>query len=326
MLTNFGKIIYSSNIIIRLMEKEDMLKEIRRILHKGGFDIGEPIRKTIIFDLIARKNRKILIMKTLVNMDSLRNEIARELKILGSELNASPLIIGQRGGMGAILDGVVYSRHGIPIISLGTFRDFIIEGIPPAVYAAPGGFYVNINSSLLREVRERMGISLGRLAAVAGVTRKTIQLYEEGMSSNVEIALKLEKFLNTELILPIDIFDFGKIEEERYEIKDLKHGEIYRRLMEMGFDVFVTYKCPFEALSKDERDIMLTGIEKKESNLKYKAMNLRILSKILEKRGFIVIEESKYEDYHGIALIKKREIMEREKDEIRELVEERSSI
>ncbi len=303
-----------------------MVKEIRNILYRGGFDIGEPIKKTIIFDLIARKNRNILILKALLNMDSLRNEIARELKILGSELNASPIIIGKKGGMGSILDGVVYSRHGIPIISIGTFRDFIIEGIPPAVYAAPGGFYVNIDSSLLREIRKKRGVSLGRLAEAAGVSRKTIQLYEEGMSSNVEIALKLEKFLNTELILPINLFDLGKMEEERYHLNDIEYGEIYRRLIDIGFDVFLTLKCPFEALSKDDRDVMLTGIEKKERNLKYKAMNIRILSKIFERRGFIVIENSKFEEYDGVAIIRKNEVMERKKDEIRELVEERSSI
>ncbi len=303
-----------------------MIKELRNILQRGGFDIGEPIKKTIIFDLIARKNKNILILKALLNMDSLRNEIARELKILGSELDASPIIIGRRGGVGNILDGVVYSRHGIPIVSLGTFRDFIIEGIPPAVYAAPGGFYVNIDSSLLREIREKKRISLGRLAEVAGVSRKTIQLYEEGMSSNVEIALKLEKFLDTELILPINLLDFGRVEGERYQINNLEYEEIYRRLVEIGFDVFIIFKCPFEALSKDKRDVMLTGIEKRERNLRYKAMNIRILSKILERRGFIVVEGSKLEEYDGIAILRKREIMERKKDEIRELVEERSSI
>ncbi len=308
------------------MEKESLLNEVKRILVRGGYQIGVPILRSMIFDIIARKDDRILIIKVLHNADSLRFEVAREMKILGHEFKASPMVIGVRSGTGPIMDGVVYSRHGIPVISLQTLYDIVIEGVNPMVYVAPGGFYVDLDGELLRDIREKRGISLGELARVAGVTRKTIQLYEEGMSSTVDVALKLEEFLRAELIKPIDVFTFADLSEERIASDEIMFQDIYRRLIEIGYDVFLTLKCPFEAISKDNRDLMLTGFEEKERRLRYKAQNIRIFSEILGKRGFIVVSDTRYEDYDGVAIIRKREIMRYDKDELKKVVEERSGI
>ncbi len=304
-----------------------MLREIREILTKGGFEIGEPIFKSISFDLIARGGDVLLILKALLNIDALRSEIARELKILAKELKASPIVIGRRSAMGEILDGVIYSRHGIPILSMNTFRDFILNGEYPMVYASPGGFYVNIDGKLLRKIREERGLSLGQLAKVAGVSRKTIQLYEEGMNATVDSALRLEEYLNVPLIQSIDILDFNRYEEERYPYLPENYGDIYRKLVDIGYEVFLTLKCPFEVLSKDERDIFLTGIGKDTKKIRYKAMNLRILTKILEKDSFIIVDKSRYEEIEGVPIIEREELMEIEKkEEIRKIVRERSAI
>ena len=303
-----------------------MIREVREILKKGGFIIGEIVGKSTIFDIAARRDHIFLIIKILVNVDSLRCEMARELKILGKELNASPFIIGYKSGLGEIIDGVVYTRHGIPTISIGTFRDFILEDIYPAVYVAPGGFYVDIDSSKLKRIREERSVSLGYLAGIAGVSRKAIQLYEEGMGSTVDVALKLEEFLGVNLILPIDILHFGDLKEERVQNPENFLGDVYWRLREIGYDVLLTLKCPFDAISKDERDILLTGIEEAERGLKSKSLNMRTVSEIFDKRGFIIMSESRYTDYNGVAIIRKREFMKYSKDELKEVVEERTSI
>ena len=303
-----------------------MIREAREILEKGGFIIGEIVGKSTIFDIAARRDKIFFIIKTLVNVDSLRSEMARELKILGKELGASPFIIGKKSGLGEIIDGVVYTRYGIPAISMGTFRDFVLEDVYPAVYVAPGGFYVNIDGEKLRRIREEKRISLGYLAGVAGVSRKAIQLYEEGMGSTVDVALKLEEFLGENLILPVDILHLGDMKEERINNPESFLGDIYYRLREMGYDVLLTLKCPFDAISKDERDILLTGVEDTERRIKSKSMNMKVVAEIFDKRGFIVVGESRYTDYNGIAIIKRREFMKYSKEELKEIVEERSSI
>ena len=309
-----------------------MLREVREILNRGSFTIGEPLLPSVSFDLIARRENILLILKLLINIDALRNEVARELKILGKELDGTPLIIGKKSASGSMLDGVIYSRHGIPTISLPTFRDFVLEKINPLVYSSPGGFYVRINGRKLREIREKRGISLGELANIAGVSRKAIQLYEEGMSAVVDIALKLEEYLGEELIEPLNLMEFGRLEEERYDVmtlmrKDPEMGIIYRKLMSMGYDVYLTFKCPFEALSRDETELFLTGIGRESNTIRYKAMNFKILTQILRKNAFIIVEKLKAEEMEGIPLIQKEELMEMEhREEIKKLVRERSAI
>ncbi len=303
-----------------------MLRETREILTKGGFAVGEIMGKSAIFDIAAKRDRIFLILKVLVNVDSLRNEMARELKILGNELCATPLIIGKKSGLGEILDGVVYTRHGIPAISVGTLRDFVLENVYPEVYVAPGGFYVNIDGSKLRNLRERYGLSLGHLANIAGVSRKAIQFYEEGMSSTVDVALKLEEYLGEELIVPIDLLNFGDLREDRISNPEVFLGDIYHRLVSMGYDVLITIKGPFDAISKDEREVFLTGVEESERKIKSKSLNMRVVSQIFGKRGFIVVNEFRYMNYNGIAIIRKKELMRYSKDELKEVVEERCEI
>ncbi len=308
------------------MEKEEITKQVIEVLQRGGFAVGVPVVRTMIFDVIARREREIYIIKILVNADALRFEMARELKILSKEFDAIPILIGFRSGAGKIIDSVVYSRHGIPVISIETFKEFILYDEPPMVYVAPGGFYVNIDGENLKKVRQERGISLGELGRMVGVSRKTIQLYEEGMSSTVDIALRLEEFLGVELIEPVNLKNFAELSEDRCTLKNIAFEDVYQRLMDIGYDVFLTLKCPFEALSKDEQDVMLTGFENNEKKLKYKSQNIRIFSEILDKQGFIITSKTHYEEYNGVAVIRKTEVMQYSKDELKKVVEERSSI
>ncbi len=308
------------------MDKELLLREVRRILHLGGFTVGEPVKRSMVFDMIARRDETILIIKVLLNADSLRSEMAQEMKLLAYQFKGAPLIICQKTGAGENMRGVIYSRHGVPVISIETFWDLVVEETPPMVFVAPGGFYVKINGEKLRKLREQMGISLGELARNVGVSRKSIQLYESGMSATVDVALRIEEFMNAELIEPIDLFHFSDFSDVNSTFSKIIFEDVYRRLVDMGYDVFLTLKCPFEALSRDEEDLMLTGFENSENALKYKTTNIRIFSEILNKRGFVVISETKLEDYNGVAIIKKKEIMSYTKEELKKVVEERSSI
>ncbi len=303
-----------------------LLREVKHILLRGGFTIGEPVKRSMVFDIIARRDDIILIIKVLTNADSLRGEMAREMKILAHQFGAAPLIICEHTGAGENLRGVIYSRHSIPVISLGTFWDIVIEESPPMVFVAPGGFYVNINGEKLRKVREARGISLGELSRQVGVSRKSIQLYESGMSATVDVALRLEEFMNEDLIEPIDLFHFTSFSDIDNTFTKIMFEDIYQRLVDMGYDVFLTLKCPFEAISRDAQEVMITGIGEKERGLKVKTENIRIFSEILEKRGFIVMKETRYEDYNGVAIIRKKEIMQYTKEELKKVVEERSSI
>src|SRR5207247_5799947 len=117
-----------------------------------------------------------------------------------------PLVVGERSGTGSLEDGVIYTRFGVSILSRRTLGEFLEEGVPPFLYSAPGGLYVRLDADALRRLREERQVSLGTLADIAGVTRRTIQMYLEAVSATMEVAMRREAYLKASLAMPAEPF------------------------------------------------------------------------------------------------------------------------
>ncbi len=312
------------------VHREGLIESVRDILAKAGFYVSRPITmRSVSFDVVARRDRVLLIMKVLSNVDAFSRENAEELKVLAEALEASPLAIGERSGSGEIEEGIVYSRFGIPIISVDTLSDYILEGVPPFIFAAPGGLYVKLDSGMLRRLREERSISLGTLAEVAGVSRRTIQMYESGMGAMIDVATRLEKFLKELLVVPLDPFAYTP-ETERRLVElgklDVFGQEIFGILDRLGYSIVPTVKCPFEALTSDEHSMILTGLGKDESRLAEKARTVGDISKITEHSSVIFIEHVRSkQSIGGTPLVGKDELKKMdESDKLFDLVISRS--
>lgn len=276
------------------MYKEDLIENVRDILAKAGFYVSRTlVMRRISFDVVARRDKILLIIKVLGNIDSFSKENAEELKVLAEALEASPLVIGERSGSGDMEEGIVYSRFGIPIVSIDTLSDFVLEGIPPFIFAAPGGLYVKLDSELLRKLREEKNISLGTLAEVAGVSRRTIQMYESGMGATIDVATRIEDYLNELLVVPLDPFIYNsRTGQHLVDLNklDVFGQEVFGILDRLGYSIVPTVKCPFEALTSHDRTLILTGLGKDESRLVEKAHTVADISKITERKSMIFIE------------------------------------
>lgn len=276
------------------MYKEDLIENVRDILAKAGFYVSRTlVMRRISFDVVARRDKILLIIKVLGNIDSFSKENAEELKVLAEALEASPLVIGERSGSGDMEEGIVYSRFGIPIVSIDTLSDFVLEGIPPFIFAAPGGLYVKLDSELLRKLREEKNISLGTLAEVAGVSRRTIQMYESGMGATIDVATRIEEYLNELLVVPLDPFIYNsRTGQHLVDLNklDVFGQEVFGILDRLGYSIVPTVKCPFEALTSHDRTLILTGLGKDESRLVEKAHTVADISKITERKSMIFIE------------------------------------
>jgi putative transcriptional regulator len=150
--------------------------------------------------------------------------------------------------------------------NIETLHDYFLEEVPPLVYAAPGGLYVEIDGETLRSLRESKSISLGELAKALGVSRRTISKYESGMNATVDAALKLEEILDAPIACPINmIVKFerpGPADESANDLRDASGMErdALGALVQIGFDVFRTTRAPFNALSREDDNKVLTGV------------------------------------------------------------------
>ncbi|MFA7044413.1 MAG: helix-turn-helix domain-containing protein, partial [Bacteroidales bacterium] len=252
-------------------------------------------------------------------------ENAEEMKVLAEALSASPVLIGERSSSGALEPGIVYSRFDISIISNDTLADHLLEEVPPFIFAAPGGLYVKLDSALLKEIRESKGVSLGTLAETAGVSRRTIQMYEAGMGAMIDAALRLEEFLKVPIIEPVNPFGYNpKHKTKEYELFGNERTEsiIFNHLLDMGFAVTPVSRSPFEALTRSKQMIILTGLGNDDEKLIQKAIIASDISKISGKHSVIIVEcKHGLENVESTAIVTKDELKKMDdKEELTDIV------
>ncbi len=285
------------------MKRIELVDYIRDLLSNAGFYVSQAYSmRPIGFDLIARRDNTLLIIKILANINALPEDVAQELHTLSDLLNGQPLLIGLRAGSGELEEEVVYDRFGVQAISPETLRLHLLEGIPLQIYAAPGGFYTNIDTELIKKMRREKQISLGSFARSLHVSRRTIRMYEEGMNARVDVAFRMEELFNTQIIKDIHILKNINKEKKKSK-KDSPIGEsnkittkpfldeIFSLLRKSGYTIIPMGRCPFEAVSKEKEKILLTCIQRYDKRLKQKAEIISSISKITEKRAVMITDK-----------------------------------
>jgi putative transcriptional regulator len=312
------------------MKRDRVLEQTRDGLAKTGFFLSQPHgERGLCFDLVARRDDTLLIVKVLQNVDALNRETARELMRVSRILEGSPLVVGQRSGTGTLEDGVIYTRFGVPILSRRTLAEFLEEGVPPFLYSAPGGLYVRLDSDALRRLREERQVSLGTLADMAGVTRRTIQMYLEGMSATMEVAMRLEEFLHESLVLPADPFALlGGPAEGDVRLPRLEgfERELFQRLERLGYRVVRTVRSPFDALSQYDETTLLTGFGDADRALERKAEVVSNLGRVVEKDSVMFVERRavRRKSIRGVPVIGREELRRaKDRDDVEEMISER---
>ncbi len=311
-----------------MLTREELIEQISRFLMAENFKVSVQMFRGTCYDILAKREQDFYIIKVFLNVDTIKIEIAEELKLLANFLGAKPLVIGLRSGSGKLEDSVVYSRHGLPILSFKTFYEYVKDIIYPISFAAPGGFYVKINNRLLKEVRESKDISLGELARVGRVSRRTILMYEEGESAtSIDVVIKLEEYLDVSLIENLDPFkyhekpkDFNKFIAPDDDFKE----EISNIFEVVGGRIYYTRHSNIDAITTYLNDTYLTGLLNQKEDLRTKSEDLAKISKITEKESFLISrfkDESFYKT--SIPVISIRDIMNVKKNiSIKAILEE----
>ena len=295
------------------MKKEEILRESIDIIQKAGFYLAS-IREHsgASFDLIARRDSLLILVRVTVNIDSITKDVCDELKLLAKYLDAAVFIVGVKSTGYRLEPGVVYTRYGIPIINPETLEDLFIHGVEPFSHSAHGGFYVTIDRKKLKKLRFERQISLSVLAEKAGVSKRAIQMYEEGMDVSIDTALKLEEFLGVPLITSTDIFTLGsKFQSEDVPLRKMNlhpfEREVMRALERLGTHVIPIFRCPFNALTTDRKSVIITGIARAQNNIERKIELLSLISRISEKHTIYVVDRVKGKrNIKGVPIVDKR--------------------
>jgi putative transcriptional regulator len=269
-------------------------------------------------------------VKVLSNIDALTKEDANALQLVAHFFNATPLIVGHKTRKGKLDSGVVYKRHGVSTIAPRSFQSMIVEKRMPREFAQRGGRLVAINGTKLREARLEQQMSTGDLADCIQVSARAVLAYEKDeMDVSKDIAERLEKVLETDLMIPIDLL------QERAEIPTMQHGtptdalevrvnEFFARL---GMKVLWTDRAPFHVAAKEDDAPLISGVGSLKSwSLKKRMEILKSVSKVTEADAVIIVEEGQSEEnVVDLPVIRQLELDDIDKPrELKKIIEERS--
>ena len=317
------------------MSRSALVGNITAMLEDAGFTVSDRCAiRPKSFDIAARRGSDIVLLKILANVDAFDGRTGAEMRRLGEYLDATPLVVGLRTRDEELDPGVIYFRHGVPVFSPDTAMDLFIEEVPPLIYAAPGGLYVNIDGDLLSDVRSEEDMSLGKLANELSVSRRTVSKYEDGMNASVEVAAELENIFDRPLASPVEVLDGAEeVRDGTDDLEDLQpepdDARIVTVLTRVGFEVHPTLRAPFKAVSEDEsrERKMLTGHSEFTRTAEKRARIMSSVGRVTNTRSVYVVDRAGQESVDGTALIE-REEFDRidDPEELENLIRDRGEI
>ncbi len=317
--------------------REEGLARVCELLHRAGFYLFDVhhVRPTP-FDLIARRDSTLLLLKVLKNADALGPEDAAGLRLVAEAMGAVALVVGGTSGPHELETGIIYSRHGVVIVSLPTLTEYLTKGIPPLLVSGPGGKFARIDGPRLRRVREERGLSLAAVADAAGVSRRTIQLYEEGTGADLTVLDRLERFLAVQLAIALDPFAEGLVgayrsppEEERApsRVRGPLPPAVVEELNERGWDLIITLRTPFDLLAREEarrEERVLIGVGDLQSAERRSHLLFQVARVAEGQSLFVVPERRSKTNVDGVPLVSYQELRRHAgPEELRELLRER---
>lgn len=315
------------------MSRSALVGNLIAMLEDAGFRVSDRAAvRPKSFDVAARRDNDLILLKILGNVDAFDRATGIEMRRLGTFLDATPLVIGLRTRDKELEAGVVYVRHGVPVLSPDTAYSFFVEGVKPLIYAAPGGLYVTIDGDVLADERKERGWSLGQLANELGVSRRTVSKYEDGMDASIDVAMRIEELFGGDLTQPLDLFDgideIRDVDEDPPADPVEEAEEGMNVLSRVGFIVHPTARAPFRTVSENESDddrLMITGHSDFTKTAEKRARIMASIGRVAGTQSvYFVSESASREAVEETVLIDEEEAESiDDQDEFDELIRER---
>src|SRR5512137_523530 len=150
-------------------------------------------------------------------------------------------------------------------------------------------------------------------------------MYESGMGAMIEIAARIEEFLNEPIVVPLNPFSYNADMARTLSTFDKFDGlnrDVFEMLKELGYSVVPTIRCPFDALARDDDLLLLTGIGENPVIAERKARIVGNISRVTEKKSVIFIQQrTSVKEIEGTPLITKEELRRADDtDDVLELI------
>jgi len=304
-----------------MFDKTFLVKNVVNSLLKHDFEV---LLSRGCFDIAAKrktgKQGQLMLIKILVNIDSMDEQQALSLRAVSYFMSAYPFIIAVKNNRGVLERTTVYDRFGLPVVAPELFES-ILEEDAYAAQSAKGRHTIEIDTGTLREKRKELQFTLEELAALVGISKKALyEIEAKRVNPTEETVKKLEIALKTELK---ETYKPTTAEETHLRPTSDFQSKISKELKRIGIDNSPVQSAPVEIVGKEEFSVM-TVLSKNAAKMKHEAMAVKKLSDIFSSRAFFVAKKTKEHEVEGVPVLKEDELPEIDTaKELKKLIEEK---
>jgi len=295
------------------MKRAEMLDATESILKRAGFQVSERcVARPSCFDFAARREKHLAFIRVPNNVGSVSMKDASELQAISDCFSATPLFIGDRNRRKSLEDDTVYIRYNICTITCKTLEDMVFREMHPLVEAGPGGYYVKLDGNIIREKRQKLGLSVGKLAEMIGISRRTLYGYEKGMAkASVSAAYNLEWILGVPVVQPVNVFQRNSegtgffAAARRVVIKNRFLQTVLGKFAHFNFRVASTGRAPFDFVAQlpEGRLNIVGGVaDKKGQNVDQRTREILSVSGVVDAQPVFITDGEQIPD-NSIPLI-----------------------
>jgi putative transcriptional regulator len=289
--------------------KEELIEKVESLLLDAGFEVSDCSAVRSCFDVLARRENNLLLIKVFQNIEGMTYHTAVELKQVAAAMSASCMVIGDHMKNASLDPDVIYTRYGINVVNLQAFSE-VLKQKSPLVYSIRGSYCVRINPQTLSEIRKKADLTQDQLAASLGVSKQSVHRYESTGRISLDVAEKLIDFLKEDIRAPKEVFvsEIKNIEESLNGAATELKTQVFNEFISMGFDASLT-NAPFDLLATDlkQNQRILTVVSNDRKGLKRKVEILTRISAITGCRKLCISNRGADLD---IVVIKPEDLLE----------------
>jgi putative transcriptional regulator len=270
-------------------------------LKEAGFEISQRCcSRPSCFDFAARKGDETVLVKLHSDIDTFSQSDSRELRVIAGRVSAAALVISGKTHLKPLEDDTVYSRYSVYVVTGKTFKSIACRTGYPLVNAGPGGYFVEVDGALIEKRRKELCLSIGTLAEMVGVSRRTLYGYERCMAkASVSSAYNLEKVLGVPVAKPIDVLEKARKQRVCLLLK-AKRVIAGRALLQRVFrkfafcDISPVRKAPFDFVMNvpDEECVIVGAVAANgETCLDERTEEILSVSRVINAHPVLITEK-----------------------------------
>ncbi|MCK4474803.1 helix-turn-helix domain-containing protein [Candidatus Bathyarchaeota archaeon] len=283
----------------------EIVEAAESILKKDGFILSQRCcSRPSCFDFAARKDKNLLLIKVQKDIGNVSANDSRELKLISECISAASLLISEKTREKPLEDDTVYSRYNVSAVTLKTFESMALHEKYPLIQAGPGGYYVEIDEEVIKRKRQELGLSIGEMAGMIGISRRTLYGYERGMAkASVSAAYNMIWVLGIPVAKSINVFETARNKQEsllvsakRVITKNRLLRKILRKLVHGNVPAIHVRKAPFDFVVKvPEGKMKIIGgvADGKEPELDRRVDEILSVSRVVQARSVFITDGPK---------------------------------